>query len=166
MTETPAPFDPGEFHRRCAVLQAAMACDGLAALLLSAPADIAWITGLATRFWQSPCRAWFVVVPARSDPVAVIPEIGCAPMARTWLDDIRSYPSPHPDDDGLSPVWSRRVGACVSDDRASGCRWARAPHRRCRLPAGCGYETALRADLTGCGFDRRDRSMVAGARAW
>ncbi len=36
--------------------------------------------------------------------MAVIPEIGADCMERTWIDDIRTWSSPHPDDDGVSLV--------------------------------------------------------------
>jgi Xaa-Pro aminopeptidase len=157
MAETPAPFDPGEFHRRRAVLQAGMAGDGLDALLLSAPADIAWITGLATRFWQSPCRAWFVVVPAKGDPVAVIPEIGCAPMARTWLDDIRSYPSPG--EDGIDGLLAA-LAACVSKTGRIGLPMGAGTAPAMPLASWLRLETALRPR---CFVDAG--SLVAGARA-
>ena len=35
-------------------------------------------------------------------PIAIIPEIGAALMRSTWIDDIRSWVSPHAADDGIS----------------------------------------------------------------
>ncbi|HUS54392.1 MAG TPA: Xaa-Pro peptidase family protein, partial [Thermohalobaculum sp.] len=55
-----------------------------------------------TQFWQSPTRPWFLVVPARGKPVAVIPGIGAECMGRTWIEDIRTWSSPDPEDDGVS----------------------------------------------------------------
>jgi Xaa-Pro aminopeptidase len=78
-----------------------MAARGLAALLLTQPADVFYTTGFLTRFWESPARPWFVVVPATGDPVAVIPEIGRPLMERGWLTDIRCWPAPDPADDGI-----------------------------------------------------------------
>lgn len=77
---------------------------GFGALLLSAPADIAWATGLRTEFWASPTRPWFTIVPARGEPIAVVPAIGEAAMRRTGVADIRAFASPHPRDDGVSLV--------------------------------------------------------------
>lgn len=74
----------------------------LAALLLTTEADIAYVTGFQTRFWQSPTRPWFVVLPAAAGPIAVIPAIGAALMATTWIADIRTWPSPDPADDGVT----------------------------------------------------------------
>jgi Xaa-Pro aminopeptidase len=63
---------------------------------------VRWFSGFHSQFWHSPTRAWFVVVPAQGKPVAVIPAIGEAGMARTWLDDIRVWSSPDRDADGLA----------------------------------------------------------------
>jgi len=72
------------------------------ALLLTTAADIFYVTGFLTRFWESPARPWFVVVPAKGDPVAVIPSIGAELMGQTWLSDIRTWDAPDPEDDGVS----------------------------------------------------------------
>jgi Xaa-Pro aminopeptidase len=42
------------------------------------------------------------VVPREGRPIAVIPEIGAAGMAATWVEDIRTWPAPQPEDDGVS----------------------------------------------------------------
>lgn len=71
------------------------------ALLLTSPADIFYVTGFLTRFWESPARPWFLAVPDRGAPVAVIPAIGQELMARTWIDDVRTWEAPDPIDDGV-----------------------------------------------------------------
>ncbi len=98
----PRGFPEAEFAARTEKAQAAMAAAGLDALLLTTEPDVRYFTGFLTQFWQSPTRPWFLVVPAKGKPVAVIPTIGVDCMARTWLDDIRSWSSPQPDDDGRS----------------------------------------------------------------
>ena len=95
-------FPKSEFVRRVSALQAGMEREGCAALLLTSPADIFYVTGFLTRFWESPARPWFVVIPRDGTPVAVIPSIGAALMARTWIDDIRCWDAPDPKDDGVS----------------------------------------------------------------
>ena len=79
-----------------------MADAGLEALLLMSEPEVRYFTGFQTPFWQSPTRPWFVVVPASGKPIAVIPEIGAALMRRSWLDDIRTWSAPAPQDDGIS----------------------------------------------------------------
>jgi Xaa-Pro aminopeptidase len=75
---------------------------GLTALLLTTEPEIRWFTGFLTQFWQSPTRPWFLVVPGTGKPVAVIPAIGAECMGRTWIEDIRTWSSPDPKDDGVS----------------------------------------------------------------
>ncbi|MEC9196367.1 MAG: Xaa-Pro peptidase family protein [Pseudomonadota bacterium] len=102
MPETSLIFPAQEYRGRVARVQAAMAAAGAEALLLTMPEDIFYITGFLTRFWESPARPWFVIVPAKGDPVAVIPAIGVDLMSRTWITHIRSWPAPDPRDDGVS----------------------------------------------------------------
>lgn len=74
----------------------------MGALLVSTEPEVRYFTGFHTPFWQSPTRPWFVVVPITGKPIAVIPGIGAATMSRTWIDDVRTWSSPNPDDDGVS----------------------------------------------------------------
>ncbi|SNR51933.1 M24 family metallopeptidase [Puniceibacterium sediminis] len=91
-----------EFRNRVARAQTRMAGLDLGALLVTSEADLRYFSGFLTRFWESPSRPWFLIVPASGDPVAVIPAIGEALMQRTWVRDIRCWPAPRPSDDGIS----------------------------------------------------------------
>src|SRR6056297_1821453 len=102
MGERSLIFPAREYRLRIARLQAGMTAQGLDALLLTTPADLFYVTGFLTRFWESPARPWFVVVPQAGDPVAVIPSIGADLMGRTWVRDIRTWDAPDPRDDGTS----------------------------------------------------------------
>ena len=95
-------FETSEFAVRTAKAQAKMAKHGLAALLLTTEPDVRYFTGYLTRFWESPTRPWFLIVPAHGKPVAVIPSIGADLMGQTWIDDIRLWSSPDLSDDGIS----------------------------------------------------------------
>lgn len=95
-------FTEAEFAARTAAMQAGMAAAGIAGVLLTTEAEIRYFTGFHTLFWQSPTRPWFAFIPASGKPIAIIPEIGAALMRRGWLDDIRTWSAPNPDDDGLS----------------------------------------------------------------
>ncbi|MGE4249613.1 MAG: M24 family metallopeptidase [Parvibaculaceae bacterium] len=95
-------FTPAEFERRMARAQTIMDRHGFDALLVTSPPNVRYFTGFDTQFWESPTRPWFVVVPRDRDPIAVIPEIGGPEMALTWVRDIRTWPAPVPEDDGLS----------------------------------------------------------------
>ena len=95
-------FPASEFQRRLDALQQEMARNGFDALLLTSAADVFYVTGFLTRFWESPARPWFVVVPLKGQPIAVIPSIGADLMGRTWITDIRTWDAPDPVDDGVS----------------------------------------------------------------
>jgi Xaa-Pro aminopeptidase len=95
-------FGPEEFELRLARAQAAMTHDELDALVVTTAPNVRYFTGFNTQFWESPTRPWFIVVPREGAVIAVIPEIGEPGMAGTWVEDIRSWPAPRPDDDGVS----------------------------------------------------------------
>ena len=98
----PRGFTVDEFEARTERAQRMMRDYEFDALLLTTEAQVRYFSGFLTQFWQSPTRPWFLVLPASGKPIAVIPTIGVAGMRDTWIDDIRSWPSPTPQDDGIS----------------------------------------------------------------
>lgn len=145
MTRGPASrgFPEAEFRDRTARAQTLMAEAGLAALLLTTEPEVRYFSGFLTRFWESPTRPWFLIVPASGDPVAVVPSIGAPLMGRTWVSDIRTWPAPDPADDGVSLL-------------AATLREIAGPSGRIGLPSG--HETHLRMPLS-------DHARLAGAIA-
>lgn len=101
MTAPPRGFLASEFRTRTTRAQAMMTEAGLHALLLTTEPEVRYYTGFLTRFWESPTRPWFVIVPATGDPIAVIPSIGAHLMGQTWIRDIRTWQAPDYDDDGV-----------------------------------------------------------------
>lgn len=95
-------FSPAEFQQRVDRAQRIMASHELDGIVLTTPHNIRYFTGFDSQFWESPTRPWFVVVPASGEPVAVIPEIGAPTMRATWIDDVRTWMAPCPEDDGTS----------------------------------------------------------------
>ncbi len=95
-------FVQAEFEARMARAQSLMGEAGLGALLLTTEPEVRYFTGFLTRFWQSPTRPWFLIVPAAGKPVAVIPSVGQVLMEQTWIDDIRTWSAPDLEDDGVS----------------------------------------------------------------
>ncbi|MEP2029287.1 MAG: Xaa-Pro peptidase family protein [Paracoccaceae bacterium] len=95
-------FEENEFAARTKRAQAGMAVTGMAGLLLMTEPEVRYFSGFHTLFWQSPTRPWFLFVPAAGKPIAIIPEIGAELMRSTWVDDIRTWSAPAPQDDGLS----------------------------------------------------------------
>ena len=95
-------FPTDEFEARVKRAQHRMEAAGLAALWFTTEPELRYFTGYLTRFWESPTRPWFLIVPATGKPIAVIPSIGAALMAQTWIDDIRTWSAPDLSDDGVT----------------------------------------------------------------
>jgi Xaa-Pro aminopeptidase len=95
-------FNIDQFEKRTLKAQQLMRQHGLDALLLTTETNVRYFTGFLTRFWESPTRPWYLVIPLTGKPIAVIPSIGKALMSQTWVDDIRTWPSPNLNDDGIS----------------------------------------------------------------
>jgi len=108
----PSPFEADEYRRRATRIQAGMAAAGLDALLLTTEAPIRHLTGFHTETWASPTRPRFLVVPAKGDPIAVVPTSNRPVMADTWVTDIRTWQAPNPSDEGVS-VLADVVAGCV-----------------------------------------------------
>lgn len=99
-------FPESEFQQRTAATQRVMHRERLDALLLTTEPDVRYYSGFLSQFWESPTRPWFLVVPLEGKPIAVIPGIGASGMAGTWLEDVRTWSSPNPVDDGVSLLTS------------------------------------------------------------
>lgn len=115
-------FERSEFEQRTQQLQQRMAEDGVDAVFFSTEPEFRYFSGFKSQFWESPTRPWFLVVPASGRPIAVVPGIGVAGFEQTWIEDVRSWPSPRPEDDGISLLGDtlaevarqhRRVGAML-----------------------------------------------------
>ncbi|WP_417207213.1 M24 family metallopeptidase [Antarctobacter sp.] len=132
MADARPGFGAGEYARRWQAMQARMAEAGQDALLLTSPADVFYLTGFLTRFWESPARPWFVILPQTGAPVAVIPEIGAHLMAECHVGDIRTWPAPDPVDDGIGLLTDTLAGLVPE---------------RGRIGLPMGLETSLRMPL-------------------
>lgn len=95
-------FTPLEFQNRFDKAQCLMHQKNIDVLFLCTEAEIRYFTGFRTLFWQSPTRPWYLIVPQTGAPKAIIPEIGADLMAKTWIDNIETWSSPHKEDDGIS----------------------------------------------------------------
>ena len=132
MTAPSRGFPQSEFLARTAAAQARMAKDDLAGILVMSEPEVRYFTGFQTLFWQSPTRPWFVFVPASGKPIAIIPEIGAALMRQSWIEDIRTWSAPAPQDDGISLLADLLAPIVAAGGRIG-------------LPKG--HETALRMPL-------------------
>ena len=126
-------FPESEYATRTRKAQLLMAERGLAGMLLTTEPEVRYFSGFRTPFWQSPTRPWFLFVPAEGKPIAIIPAIGAALMRQGWIEDIRTWSAPVPEDDGLgllndllSPLAAskERIGCRKGLKRRSECLWA------------------------------------------
>ena len=112
---TPARgFERSEYEGRVARAQARMAQAGIEALLLTTEPEVRYFTVYLTRFWESPTRPWFLIVPASGAPVAVIPTIGASLMARAGVRDIRTWSAPDLADEITAAVKCPTIGIGAS----------------------------------------------------
>lgn len=148
-------FPVEEYRGRLARAQARMGEEGLGALLLTTEPELRYFTGFLTRFWESPSRPWFLIVPVRGDPVAVIPSIGAALMGATWIGDIRTWAAPDPEDDGVSLLVEALQEAGGPVGVPSG------PESHLRMPLADFGRVKRASGLT----FTDDRGIVAGCRA-
>jgi Xaa-Pro aminopeptidase len=149
-------FPDAEFRARTQRAQDLMARRGLSALLLTTEPEIRYYTGFLTRFWESPTRPWFVVLPAQGAPIAVIPAIGSHLMSQSWITDIRTWNAPDYTDDGiglLAATLKEVVGSGGDIGMAQGLE------SHARMPLG-GLD-ALRA-----GLEDRRITGDAGITSW
>jgi Xaa-Pro aminopeptidase len=101
--EVPA-FSRTEFDRRIERARDAMTRHRLDAIVVTSEANVEYLSGFETQFaWNTPSRPWYFVVPRKAAPVAIIPEIGETNwLCTSWCRDIVTWPSPRPDDEGVS----------------------------------------------------------------
>ena len=125
-------FDRTEYQARTQRAQRRMAELEVDALLLTTEPEVRYFSGFLTRFWESPTRPWFLVIPAQGDPVAVIPSIGAALMGRTWIKDIRTWSAPDLSDDGVS-LLADTLREVVADKGRIGCPDGHETHLRMPL---------------------------------
>jgi Xaa-Pro aminopeptidase len=97
------PFTRAEFEGRLARARALMTKARLDAMLLTSEANLEYMSGFQTQFaWNTPTRPWYLVVPRVGRTVAVIPETGLTNWrATSWVEDVRTWPSPRPQNEGL-----------------------------------------------------------------
>jgi Xaa-Pro aminopeptidase len=141
-------FAEAEFEQRLARVHSAMAGLRLDALLITTEAELRYFSGFRTLFWQSPTRPWFLIIPIGGKPIAVVPEIGAALMRATWVDDVRTWSSPHATDDGialLADTLSSKVRIGMNMGRASALRMPLADFQRLSvmLPDADWIDTSL-----------------------
>ncbi len=97
-------FKLKEYENRLEKAQSLMYLNQIDILLITSEQFMRYFTGFSTQFWQSPTRPWYLIIPIKGLPKAVIPDIGLSAMQKTWIKEIYTWPSPRPKDDGISLI--------------------------------------------------------------
>jgi Xaa-Pro aminopeptidase len=96
-------FSSTEYKGRTERVQRRMAEQSLAALLITTEMNFRYFSGLHMQSWVMPTRPFFLIVPAAGEPIAVVPSGTRVSMRQgSWLSDIRTWPAPRPNDDGVT----------------------------------------------------------------
>ena len=132
-------FEHSEFEIRTEKLQRRMAAQQIDAAFFTTEPEFRYFSGFKSQFWESPTRPWFLVVPAKGKPIAVVPEIGVAGFEQTWIEDVRSWPSPRPKDDGVS-LLAKTLKEVANGSHNIGAMLG--PETHLRMPAA-NYQTLL-----------------------
>lgn len=104
MTTFP-PFPLEEFQQRMDNARAEMRAAELDAVLVTSECNFRYLTGFTTQFWVSPTRPWFLVVAGEAGATAIIPSVGYDGFSKqSWIRDIRTWPSPQPEDEAISII--------------------------------------------------------------
>ena len=97
-------FKLKEYENRLEKAQSLMHRNQIDILLITTEQFMRYFTGFSTQFWQSPTRPWYLIIPIKGLPKAVIPDIGLSAMQKTWIKEIYTWPSPRPKDEGISLI--------------------------------------------------------------
>ena len=97
-------FDKTEYKERVLKTQKLMEKKNVDILLISSPQNFRYFTGLNSYFWESPTRPWFLLISQNIEPIAVVPSIGETALKKTWIENIKTWQSPNPEDEGISTL--------------------------------------------------------------
>lgn len=101
-------FTAAEFEQRITRARRIMTREKLDGLLVCGEQNLEYLSGFVTQFaWNTPTRPWYFVVPRTGKCIGVIPEIGATNWAATsWCDNLLTWPSPRPENEGLDLLQS------------------------------------------------------------
>ena len=113
-------FGNAEYEERVKKARQLMQENKLEMLLITSPQNFRYFTGLDSYFWESPTRPWFLLLSINHDPVAIIPSIGVTSLKKTWVQNIKTWQSPNPVDEGVT-VLQDTILSIQSNKCAVGC---------------------------------------------
>ncbi|BCP55241.1 peptidase M24 [Kaistia sp. 32K] len=99
------PITVGEYRQRVKDAQALMAENGLDAVFATSEFNFRYFTGDITQGPIQGGRPRSVLIPAKGDPIAVLARgVDDAIRETTWVKDVRSWPGPAPEDEGVTEI--------------------------------------------------------------
>ena len=118
-----------DYRDRVSKLQEKMEENDIDVVLITSPHNFRYFSGLDSYFWESPTRPWFLLIPQSNDPIAVIPSIGQTALKKTWINEILTWPSPQPEDEGIS-VLIDTIKKLIANKGRIGCELGQESHLR------------------------------------
>jgi len=125
-------FGKTEYEERVKKARHLMQENKLEMLLVTSPQNFRYFTGLDSYFWESPTRPWFLLLSLNHDPIAIIPSIGVTSLKKTWIQNIKTWQSPNPDDEGVT-VLQDTILSIQSNKCMVGCEMGLENHLRMSL---------------------------------
>jgi len=122
-------FTTIEYQDRISKLQNEMQDSNIDIVIITSPHNFRYFTGLDSYFWESPTRPWFLIVSQSKDPFAIIPSIGETALKKTWIKNIETWPSPQPNDEGIS-VLKNSIKKLIPNNGNIGCELGLESHLR------------------------------------
>ncbi|BCP55244.1 dipeptidase [Kaistia sp. 32K] len=99
------PITVGEYRQRVKDAQALMAENGLDAVFATSEFNFRYFTGDITQGPIQGGRPRSVLIPAKGDPIAVLARgVDDAIRETTWVKEVRSWPGPAPEDEGVTEI--------------------------------------------------------------
>jgi Xaa-Pro aminopeptidase len=102
----PGKFTHREFEGRVERACRLMTREKLDGVLVTSETNVEYLSGFTTQFaWNTPARPWYFLLRRNGRGVGVIPEIGLSNWQTTsWVDEVLTWPSPRPENEGLDLV--------------------------------------------------------------
>ena len=122
-------FSTAEYEERLRKARLLMQEKNLDMLLVTSPHNFRYFTGFDSYFWESPTRPWFLLLSLNQDPVAIIPSIGETALQKTWIQNIKTWQSPNPSDEGVT-VLQDAISSVQSHKCSIGCEMGMESHLR------------------------------------
>jgi Xaa-Pro aminopeptidase len=96
-------FEVSEYEHRLAAAQNSMAQRRLDAIVITSEDHFRYFTGFHSPTWVNLTRPRYAVLPRKGEMILIIPTSNIMIAERTsWVNDVRSWIAPRPDDDGIS----------------------------------------------------------------